>query len=78
MPAGVKMMLNSGQCLPRAMWHGRELIRHPAGEFYGHEAATTNLQLLSRFFQKYPEYAEKTFLSVKGGTQANSLVPDGS
>ncbi len=26
-----------------------------------------NLELLSRFYQKYPEYADKTFLSVKVG-----------
>ncbi|KAI0748256.1 aldo/keto reductase [Daedaleopsis nitida] len=59
MPAGVKMLLNSG-------------------EFYGPDASTANLELLSRFYAKYPEYAEKTFLSVKGGIKANSLIPDGS
>ncbi|TFK84623.1 aldo/keto reductase [Polyporus arcularius HHB13444] len=49
-----------------------------SGEFYGPDASTANLELLSRFYAKYPEYAQKTFLSVKGGTKANSLVPDGS
>ena len=35
------------------------------GEFYGPDASPANLELLSRFYQKYPEYADKTFLSVK-------------
>ena len=35
------------------------------GEFYGHNFSTTNLEMIARFFEKYPEYAEKTFLSVK-------------
>ena len=37
-----------------------------------------NLELLARFFEKYPDYADKAFLSVKGGinTKTNSL--DGS
>ncbi|KAF8742234.1 Aldo kereductase, partial [Rhizoctonia solani] len=35
-----------------------------AGEFYGTWPNTTaNLELLNRFFTKYPEYAERTFLS---------------
>ncbi|CAE6433334.1 unnamed protein product [Rhizoctonia solani] len=38
-----------------------------SGEFYGMPPHTTaNLELLNRFFTKYPEYAERTFLSVKG------------
>ncbi|KAF8753964.1 Aldo kereductase [Rhizoctonia solani] len=37
-----------------------------AGEFYGKwPNVTANLELLNRFFTKYPEYAERTFLSVK-------------
>ena len=35
------------------------------GEFYGPDASPANLELLSRFYQKYPEYADRTFLSVK-------------
>ena len=42
-----------------------DIMFYSVGEFYGHNAATTNLELLSRFYAKYPEYAEKTFLSVK-------------
>ncbi|KAF8684720.1 Aldo kereductase [Rhizoctonia solani] len=35
-----------------------------AGEFYGKwPNVTANLELLNRFFTKYPEYAERTFLS---------------
>ncbi|CAE6411891.1 unnamed protein product [Rhizoctonia solani] len=37
-----------------------------SGEFYGTwPNVTANLELLNRFFTKYPEYAERTFLSVK-------------
>ncbi|PIL34136.1 hypothetical protein GSI_03847 [Ganoderma sinense ZZ0214-1] len=69
MPAGVKMMLNSG-------------------EFYGPNGSSANLELLARFFKKYPDYASKTFLSVKpypmlsagwqGGNVAGGMTPDGS
>ncbi|KIJ38065.1 hypothetical protein M422DRAFT_33413 [Sphaerobolus stellatus SS14] len=38
-----------------------------SGEFYGENFSTTNLELLARFYKKYPEYADKTVLSVKGG-----------
>ncbi|KAF9246213.1 NADP-dependent oxidoreductase domain-containing protein [Melanogaster broomeanus] len=48
------------------------------GEFYGHNRAPTNLEMIARFFEKYPEYADRTFLSVKGGHKAGSLQPDGS
>ena len=35
------------------------------GEFYARGFGTGNLELLARFYDKYPDYAEKTFLSVK-------------
>ena len=35
------------------------------GEFYGINPITANLELLARFFEKYPIYADKTFLAVK-------------
>jgi pyridoxine 4-dehydrogenase len=38
-----------------------------SGEFYGYPEPTLNLQLLNRFYTKYPEYIDKTYLSVKGG-----------
>jgi pyridoxine 4-dehydrogenase len=49
-----------------------------AGEFYGFTPRTANLELVSRFFEKYPDYADRAFLSVKGGVKADSLVPDSS
>lgn len=35
------------------------------GEFYATDYGTANLDLLAAFFERYPEYADKTFLSVK-------------
>jgi len=49
-----------------------------SGEFYASDFSTANLQLLARFFDKYPTYAEKTFLSVKGGGLPGSFVVDSS
>lgn len=49
-----------------------------SGEFYGVAPRTANLELVSRFFEKYPNYAEKAFLSVKGGSKADTLEVDSS
>ncbi|EIN06640.1 aldo/keto reductase [Punctularia strigosozonata HHB-11173 SS5] len=49
-----------------------------SGEFYGTGSPTANLELLARFFKKYPEYADKTFLSVKGGINLEKFQPDSS
>ncbi|EIN07473.1 aldo/keto reductase [Punctularia strigosozonata HHB-11173 SS5] len=49
-----------------------------AGEFYAQDLGPANLELLARFYAKYPEYAEKTFLSVKGGATPGTLQMDGS
>jgi len=39
-----------------------------SAEFYGEpKHLTANLELVARFFEKYPEYAQKAFLSVKVG-----------
>lgn len=40
-------------------------ISHCTGEYYAQDFGTGNLELLARFFEKYPQYADKTFLSVK-------------
>ncbi|KAJ1310392.1 hypothetical protein OPQ81_007130 [Rhizoctonia solani] len=49
-----------------------------SGEFYGVSPPTANLELLNRFFTKYPEYAQRTFLSVKGCmvVDERGLTPD--
>lgn len=59
LPPGTKAFLNSGQC-GGLLTFRLSTQSSPLGEFYG-----ANLQLLARFFAKYPEYADKTFLSVK-------------
>ncbi|KAK9370624.1 NADP-dependent oxidoreductase domain-containing protein [Lipomyces kononenkoae] len=48
------------------------------GEFYGSSIRTLNLDLINRFFTKYPEYADKVVLSIKGGVDLKTLAPDGS
>ncbi|KAJ8103838.1 NADP-dependent oxidoreductase domain-containing protein [Lipomyces tetrasporus] len=47
------------------------------GEFYGSVEPTLNLDLINRFFTKYPEYADKVVLSIKGGVDLKTLSPDG-
>ncbi|KAJ6573802.1 aldo/keto reductase [Mycena vulgaris] len=47
-----------------------------SGEFYAMDMRTGNLEMLSRFYTKYPEYANKTFLSVKGAIR--DRAPDNS
>ncbi|KAF7360473.1 Aldo/keto reductase [Mycena venus] len=46
-----------------------------SGEFYSHTWGLHNLEMLGRFYAKYPEYADKTFLSVKGAV-AEHREPD--
>jgi len=49
------------------------------GEFYGHNMSTTNLEMIARFFEKYPEFVDRTFLSIKGGLKAGGPPePDNS
>ena len=55
-----------------------ELTDGTLGEFYGKDMSTGNLELVARFFEKYPEYADRTFLSVKGGMVPGQLAADGS
>ncbi|KAG8908121.1 hypothetical protein FRB99_000149 [Tulasnella sp. 403] len=49
-----------------------------SGEFYGINPREANLQLLARFFEKYPELADRCILSVKGGTSPTDLTTDAS
>lgn len=75
LPAGTKMFLNSGT--PSSFTESpTDILTINPGEFYDNSWGTGNLKLLSRFFAKYPEYAERTFLSVKGGIRGRT--PDGS
>ena len=75
MPAGVKMMLNSGMPSYRFQLHDlSETHAHLSpGEFYAPDAGTANLELLARFYAKYPEYVDRTFLSVKVMPQYSSV-----
>ncbi|KAI0044496.1 aldo/keto reductase [Auriscalpium vulgare] len=49
-----------------------------SSEFYAQDLSTLNLELVARFFEKYPSYVDKAFLSVKGGLKERQLVPDNS
>jgi len=49
-----------------------------SGEFYANDLGPGNLELLADFFASYPGYADKVFLSVKGGAQDHSLNADSS
>ncbi len=47
------------------------------GDFYG-TPTYNSLVLLERYFEKYPEDADKVVLSVKGAVNAETRSPDGS
>ncbi|KAI1267840.1 voltage-gated shaker-like K+ channel, subunit [Xylariaceae sp. FL1019] len=51
------------------LWNG--------GEFYG-PPDYNSLVLLEKYFEKYPEDADKITLNIKGGTDLKSHKPDGS
>ncbi|KAI0060339.1 aldo/keto reductase [Artomyces pyxidatus] len=46
-----------------------------SGEFYATGYGPGNFELISRFFEQYPNYADRAFLSVKGGHQPYKLFP---
>lgn len=50
------------------------------GSYYGigKQGELLNLELVGRFFTKYPELADKVFLSVKGGFDAAKYSVNGS
>ncbi|KAK9237437.1 NADP-dependent oxidoreductase domain-containing protein [Lipomyces kononenkoae] len=62
--------------MKRAIEHGATFFN--GGEFYGTPVPTLNLDLINRFFTKYPEYADKVVLSIKGGVDPKTFTPDGS
>ena len=47
------------------------------GSIYG-PPHYNSLVLLDRYFEKYPEDADKVVISIKGGVRENGTVPDGS
>jgi len=63
------------EAMKAAIDHGATFFN--SSEFYGINPRTANLELINRFCKKYPEYADKFFLSVKGGTEADSMMPNG-
>lgn len=78
-----KMILNSGMSASPIPNHSVDVVppMHPIltlAEFYGVNPETYNLQLLSRFFEKYPSYTDKAFLCVKGGLKAGAPTADSS
>ncbi|MCJ1322101.1 Pyridoxine 4-dehydrogenase [Xylographa vitiligo] len=58
-----------------ALCHGANFWN--GGEFYG-PPERNSLQLLNRYFTKYPEDAEKVILSIKGDINPETHQPDGS
>lgn len=77
LPPGVKMFLNSGPC-PFVPCPPPPNSHTHLGEFYGQGFTVANLELVARFFEKYPQYADRTFLSVKGGLVPGKPAVDGS
>jgi pyridoxine 4-dehydrogenase len=47
------------------------------GEIYGTHSYNS-LHMLHAYFSNYPEAADKVVLSIKGGMQSGTLIPDGS
>ncbi|KAI0637675.1 aldo/keto reductase [Trametes polyzona] len=47
-------------------------------QLYGKPWTTHNLEMLSRFFEKYPDYAERASLMVEGGFNSDKQVFDNS
>ena len=67
LPPGVKLFINSSECSAISFICGCLIYWNvrPLGEFYARDLGTGNLEMLSRFYEKYPDYADRTFLMVK-------------
>ncbi|KAI9738692.1 MAG: Pyridoxine 4-dehydrogenase [Cirrosporium novae-zelandiae] len=63
------------QAMRTALAHGANLWN--GGEFY-QGSNGNSLTLLTEYFTKYPEDADKVVICIKGGAPPGSLVPDGS
>lgn len=50
---------------------GSPELTRSLGEFYGHNLSTSNLEMIARFFEKYPEFVDRTFLSIKVGKESS-------
>lgn len=48
-----------------------------SGEFYGPSPEINSLTLLKKYFDRYPEDAEKVVLNIKGALRPG-IIPDGS
>lgn len=68
LPPNAKMFLNGGEFRQVLIQFVRDTFY--TGEFYGHNASPANLEMIARFFEKYPEYVDRTFLSIKVGIHA--------
>ena len=75
---GEKVILNSGTHRKSPLIMVFHYSPYLQAEFYGHQPPTANLELLGRFFTKYPQYKDRAFLSVKGGMGAADMRPNSS
>ncbi|KAJ8502137.1 hypothetical protein ONZ51_g229 [Trametes cubensis] len=58
-----------------ALPQGVKMVLNSA-QFYGQHWSLGNLELLSRFYEKYPDYADRTFLMVKGAMDTEKFKVD--
>ena len=73
MPTGVKLFINSGEFTTVYLLGPRtnNTFHISVGDFYGYDRPSANLDLLAAFYEEHPEYADRTFLSVKGGSSGD-------
>lgn len=66
------------EAMKAAIDAGATLWNSAAYYGFGKQGELLNLELVARFFTKYPELADKVFLSVKGGFDFSTYSPNGS